>query len=767
MAEVAIKIKATDQGSGAIKSVGDRVDGLNSHIKGASASWQKYTLAAGAAIGVLAGVGAAAGKAMQLLGEGAALELAASRFDNLAASIDTTADALTGQMATATSGMVSQAQLVASASDMISLGLADSGDEVVRLSNLVGQLGWDMNVLTLTLANDSMLRLDALGLSMENVKGKMEELKASNVAADEAFDLAVIEAGEEKLALLGSAAGTTAGQIQQLTVVWQNAADAFKQEFAGGVADQLGIVAGAAREMGPAVQEGMGQWGSDIGGWLGNLIAGAASEGLQRQTDALNDDLRDMGVSASELRDLERSSTAGPLPFIYDAQEGIKYYTDLKAALEETYAVLLMFRNDPTAADWADAQWAAQIATDAQTEAARRQQAQMAVSQSTYVGITDQYWEMGQAQGALYGSFEYGQYVIEHQAAAVENLAARTEAYQLKLERLWETQAAGGDFFMQQAGAEAGDRIFGSDMTANADALNQMILGIADNAGVGAIGLADLNVQLGEMEPNAARAMVAATVAQQATELLVNAWQGGTIDTSQLMGSIDAVIAELQNKTLPEIEIGIKAKIDMGEGLDIPQGERRWMEMMGESPEIPIEANLAPFEAALATALGQVTGAPTDGRTLQILADYEAVTTAATTDIPAAIQSIPADARTIEFIANDQAVQDTITAIDQKRLTVFVDYVSTNAPEIPGRAAGGPVSGSTPYWVGEQGPELFVPWTSGSIVPNHRIGAGGAGGDFSVTLNFYGQTNAADVRQAVDSAGRRLLEKVRQSGVPI
>lgn len=39
------------------------------------------------------------------------------------------------------------------------------------------------------------------------------------------------------------------------------------------------------------------------------------------------------------------------------------------------------------------------------------------------------------------------------------------------------------------------------------------------------------------------------------------------------------------------------------------------------------------------------------------------------------------------------------------------------------RAAGGPVSSGLPYWVGEKGPELFVPGMSGAIVP-----AGGFGG---------------------------------------
>ena len=42
-------------------------------------------------------------------------------------------------------------------------------------------------------------------------------------------------------------------------------------------------------------------------------------------------------------------------------------------------------------------------------------------------------------------------------------------------------------------------------------------------------------------------------------------------------------------------------------------------------------------------------------------------------------------------------------------------------PEIEGRAEGGEVSGRTPYIVGEEGPELFVPTGGGEIVPNDQL----------------------------------------------
>jgi hypothetical protein len=49
-----------------------------------------------------------------------------------------------------------------------------------------------------------------------------------------------------------------------------------------------------------------------------------------------------------------------------------------------------------------------------------------------------------------------------------------------------------------------------------------------------------------------------------------------------------------------------------------------------------------------------------------------------------------------------------------------------NLPSLLGRASGGPVSAGSPYLVGERGPELFMPRTSGSIYPNDAMGMGGA-----------------------------------------
>ena len=65
---------------------------------------------------------------------------------------------------------------------------------------------------------------------------------------------------------------------------------------------------------------------------------------------------------------------------------------------------------------------------------------------------------------------------------------------------------------------------------------------------------------------------------------------------------------------------------------------------------------------------------------------------------------------------------------------------------IPQRAAGGPVSAGSPYLVGERGPELFMPRSSGSIYPNDAMGMGGA--NIVVNVDAGGSSVGGDPGQA-------------------
>lgn len=68
------------------------------------------------------------------------------------------------------------------------------------------------------------------------------------------------------------------------------------------------------------------------------------------------------------------------------------------------------------------------------------------------------------------------------------------------------------------------------------------------------------------------------------------------------------------------------------------------------------------------------------------------------------------------------------------------------------RASGGPVSADTPYLVGERGAELFVPNTSGAIVPNHKLGGGG------ITVNLIEDKSRAGQTQERSNNGAQELD---------
>lgn len=93
---------------------------------------------------------------------------------------------------------------------------------------------------------------------------------------------------------------------------------------------------------------------------------------------------------------------------------------------------------------------------------------------------------------------------------------------------------------------------------------------------------------------------------------------------------------------------------------------------------------------------------------------------------------------------------------------------------LPGRAVGGPVTAGQPYIVGEQGPELFLPNTGGTVMSNgslNSMGRGGGGGSTTV-INNISAIDAKSVAQlfaenrmtllgTVESARRELPMRTR------
>lgn len=76
------------------------------------------------------------------------------------------------------------------------------------------------------------------------------------------------------------------------------------------------------------------------------------------------------------------------------------------------------------------------------------------------------------------------------------------------------------------------------------------------------------------------------------------------------------------------------------------------------------------------------------------------------------------------YIAKLQSIPDTVTT----RLQVYQDIAPLNVGSnfnLAGLAHGGPARAGEPYIVGEEGPELFVPRSSGTVIPNDALTTGG------------------------------------------
>jgi phage-related minor tail protein len=142
---------------------------------------------------------------------------------------------------------------------------------------------------------------------------------------------------------------------------------------------------------------------------------------------------------------------------------------------------------------------------------------------------------------------------------------------------------------------------------------------------------------------------------------------------------------------------------------------------------IPITADLSPLNASLTAA----------AKALSDFANGPVADTSKTIET-AVTKSFDSVADTIA-----RAVVSGKTSIDQLTTAILADFdriaisqfivkpiegivsslASSAVTSIGGAlASGGPANAGTPYLVGEQGPELFVPSASGTVVPNAALG---------------------------------------------
>ena len=117
------------------------------------------------------------------------------------------------------------------------------------------------------------------------------------------------------------------------------------------------------------------------------------------------------------------------------------------------------------------------------------------------------------------------------------------------------------------------------------------------------------------------------------------------------------------------------------------------------------------------------------------------------------MQLTDAEQNRIKFLVDTAPLDYALEALNRINLAA-TGQITTSLPRFGGaRADGGLVMGGTAYLVGERGPEIFMPSTSGTIIPNMSSNS-------NITVNVSG----ADPNAVV----RALQQYVRQSGpVPV
>lgn len=517
---------------------------VNAANKSASKSgfgWTELKSQVDLAAQALQQIGRVASTAWSALNEGAAQLRQEDMFANLAASIGTTADALEERLGTATKGMIDDASLIKGASDLISLGLADSSDKAVRLSAVIGALGWDMQVLTLTMANNSVMRLDALGLAMTDVTERAEALKAAGHDADEAFDLAVIEAGEAKMRLLGDASESTAGKLQQLEVVAKNVTTTIKSEFARGIGDGVGEITGQVDLLGDAIERAGGRWAYAFGQGAGTAASVSAVTG---GIAALKSELDGLGGATPEF--------AAYYKELHDSLDFGDNITDPQrlAANLALYGALL-----------------AEVQALEAEERRRQREIELQNRRSTWedVGGRPTRDNRPVTPPRIPPDLEEGYWSYDRALNAVnEELLAQSQLA-ITVRDAWSEYATamterGGDIFVgfleqAQAASEAGETW--------AYDLNAAMIAAADAAGAGVGPLSDIAVQLGLIDPATQAILENSTAAQVIAENLAGAAAEGRIAWEDYATAVEhavdvyegrAQVVDLGPRTAPEME---------------------------------------------------------------------------------------------------------------------------------------------------------------------------------------------------------------------
>jgi hypothetical protein len=289
--------------------------------------------------------------------------------------------------------------------------------------------------------------------------------------------------------------------------------------------------------------------------------------------------------------------------------------------------------------------------------------------------------------------------------------------------------------------------------------------------------LADLNVQIAELQRTIESSRAAETITAETERIKAQAQAYGELER-KAQASFDALIAgqrrandeaerqrELANRTKAQLEETASAQLDL---LDPTRQYKRELELVKKLElEMLLTADQAAqrraqINAEMAAAAGNIVEqqaeAVTEMTRMRDLAQDVGDTIAG--GFEDAIFSGEKLSEVLKRLALDLMrllFQRMVTQQLAAGITTMLGF-----PALPGRANGGSVNANSAYMVGERGPELFVPGTSGAIIPNNRMGSGGGGGGPTVNISYNIQSGVsrAELQPILEQERKRLRAEI-------
>ena len=179
-----------------------------------------------------------------------------------------------------TKNTVSDVKALADVTKLQATGFADSAAELTSFVNVARGISIAMGVdteyvtgqLQLAIANQSFMRLDQIGLGVEEVKNRIKELKVETkgLSSEMAFQQAILEIAEQKFGKLNQSIEAQATGLERLRKAWKDARLEQGKNVEGPVNKVAGFFAGEIEKGGIREQvskkqeEAIGKFFSDL-----------------------------------------------------------------------------------------------------------------------------------------------------------------------------------------------------------------------------------------------------------------------------------------------------------------------------------------------------------------------------------------------------------------------------------------------------------------------------------------------------------------------